>query len=126
MYWLYGQSVFSFIMLFQTFFKDARTAAVVITIIYFGTAMSFNVGENAPTWKKFMISLSPTACMTQTLKVILGLELNGLGVTMGTLDKDYRNFNCRLGFLNFFVSFILLTILWSYFEHVLPREPRKT
>jgi hypothetical protein len=51
-------------MLMQSFFKDARTAAVVITIVYFGTAMSFNVGENAETWKKFMVSLSPTACMT--------------------------------------------------------------
>ena len=63
-YWMYGQSIFSFIMLMQSFFKDARTAAVVITIVYFGTAMSFNVGENAETWKKFMVSLSPTACMT--------------------------------------------------------------
>ena len=38
--WLYGQSIFGFIMLLQSFFTEARTAAVVTTIVYFGSALT--------------------------------------------------------------------------------------
>ena len=39
--WMYGQSIFAFIMLLQSFFSDARTAGVVTTIIYFGLSVAF-------------------------------------------------------------------------------------
>ena len=37
---LYGQSIFGFIMLLQSFFSEARTAAVTTTIVYFGSALT--------------------------------------------------------------------------------------
>jgi len=86
-FWLYGQSIFAFIMLLQSFFTNARTAAVFTTIIYFGTAVTFSVGENATTWKKVAFSLAPTSAMAQTIKVITGMELNGLGIQVYNLDK---------------------------------------
>ena len=38
--WLYGQAIFGFIMFMQSFFQQARTAAVVTTITYFGLAFA--------------------------------------------------------------------------------------
>ena len=96
--WLYGQSIFGFIMLLQSFFTEARTAAVVTTIVYFGSALTLQVGEQAPTWQKVLLSLSPCACMTQLVKAIVGFELNGVGITMDGLFKWYRNFNAFIGF----------------------------
>jgi len=43
--WLYGQAIFGFIMVMQSFFEDARTAAVVTTIAYFGLAFALQVRE---------------------------------------------------------------------------------
>jgi len=123
---LYGQSIFGFIMLMQSFFTEARTAAVTTTIVYFGSALTLQVGEQAPTWKKFLMALSPCACMQATVKVIAGFEGNGVGVTMDHLSQSYRNWNCALGFSMFVISFIIMNILGVYFDNVVPRKYGKS
>ena len=114
--WLYGQSIFSFIMLLQSFFTNARIAAVFTTIFYFGTAVSFSTGENATTFTKVACSLAPTSAMAQTVKVITGMELNGLGIDLSNIDKRYRNFSVSIGCTMLIISFMLMTGLGLYFE----------
>ena len=62
--WLFGEAIFGYIMFCQSFFTEARPAAVVTTIVYFGSAISLNLPEFAPFWQKCLMSLFPTACMT--------------------------------------------------------------
>lgn len=37
-FWIYGLSLFGFATFFQAFFSRARVAAIVTTLIYFGTS----------------------------------------------------------------------------------------
>jgi hypothetical protein len=62
-------------------------------MIYFGSGISLNLPEFAPLWKRALFSIMPTGCMNNTVKVITGFELNGMGITMSTLRRDYRNYN---------------------------------
>jgi hypothetical protein len=94
---LYGQSIFGYIIILQSFFTTARTAAVVTTIVYFGT-ITLQVPEHAPMSQKIGMSVFPTACMTQTVKVMTGFELNNDGIKMDSLGRNYREFNMQLGF----------------------------
>jgi ATP-binding cassette subfamily A (ABC1) protein 3 len=120
--WIYGQSIFGFIMFFQSFFSSARSAAVYTTILYFGTAMTLNTSEQAPNYMKVLISLTPTACMRETFKVIMGFELHAMSIGLHDMHRNYRNFSVLLGFVMFLVSFILLNVLGIYLEAVIPRQ----
>jgi len=123
---LFGQSIFGFIMLMQSFFTEARTAAVTTTIVYFGSALTLQLGAQAPTWQRMLLSLSPCACMQNTVSVIAGFEGNGVGVTMASLSSGYRNWNCALGFSMFTISFIVMNLLGVYFDNIVPRKYGKT
>jgi hypothetical protein len=39
------------------------------------------------------MGLTPTACMTQTMKVILGFELNASGIFLNNAHRMYRNYS---------------------------------
>jgi ATP-binding cassette subfamily A (ABC1) protein 3 len=63
--------------------------------------------------------------MQQTIKVITGFENNGLGITMSTIDKEYRNYSVLMGLYTFVISFFLMVLIGLYLEHVVPREHGK-
>ena len=54
--------------------------------------------------------------MAQTVKVITGMELNGLGIDLSNIDKRYRNFSVSIGCTMLIISFMLMTGLGLYFE----------
>jgi hypothetical protein len=60
--------------------------------------------------------------MNNTVKVITGFELNGQGIDMYTLHRDYRNYNTAAGFLTFILSFCLMNLVGMYLEAVIPKE----
>jgi hypothetical protein len=120
--WIYGQSIFGFIMFMQSFFFSAQSAAVYTTILYFGSAMTLSTSEQDPTYMKMLISITPTACMRETFKVILGFELSAMRMDLLDMGRNYRNFSVLLGFIMFFVSFIILNLLGVYLEAVIPRK----
>ena len=126
MLWLYGQAIFGYIMLCQSFFLHAKTAAVVTTMIYFGSGISLQLPEFAPYWKRVLFSIMPTGCMNNTVKVITGFELNGMGINMNTLHRDFRNYNTLVGFQTFILSFIVMNLIGLYLEKVIPKEYGRT
>jgi len=106
----------------QSFFNNARIGAVCTTVIYFGSSMSFVMGENASAGSKIVNAFSPTTCMSSIVKVIIGFESNGLGVTLGNLNRDFKNFSVLKGLWVQVFNFFWLSLLGLYFEQVLPRE----
>ena len=107
-------------MILQTFFTAARTAAVITTIVYFGT-ITLNVPEHAPYWQKVSMSLFPTACMTQTVKVMTGFELNDDGIDMDGLHRVYRSWSMKTGFTLYICSFIVMMLIGAWLELAVPR-----
>ena len=66
--WLYGQSLFGLIVLTQSFFTKARSAAIVSCLFYFGfsTFNYFVEDDDTPGYQRIWASLSPTIAMIQT------------------------------------------------------------
>jgi hypothetical protein len=81
----------------QSFFNNARMAAVCTTVVYFGSSMTFVMGENASASMKIVNAFSPTTCMSSIVKVIIGFESNGLGISLDNLDRDFKNFSVLKG-----------------------------
>jgi len=95
---------------------------VCITAIYFGSSITLNIQEHAPYWQKVLVSIFPTAAMNQTVKVMMGYEINGQGIQMDTLYRDYRNYDMRTGFASFILAFIFMSLIGIYLENVIPRK----
>jgi hypothetical protein len=91
-FWLFGQSLFGFIMIAQSIFTTPRAAAITTTIVYFGTSMLnlFVDDDETPFENRFAMSLFvPTCAMLQTVKVFVQFESNGVGITMSTWNTPY-------------------------------------
>ena len=92
------------------------------TLLYLGASAFQAGGEKSSTLSNAILSLLPTTCMTALVKVILGLEQNGLNVEWGNLDRDYKHYSVKLGLTMMFASFVFWTAIGLYFENVLPRQ----
>ena len=93
-----------------------------ITAIYFGSSVTLNLQEHAPYWQKVCISCFPTAAMNQTIKVMMGFELNGMGIEMHNLNRAYRNYTMQTGFTSFFLAFFVMSGVGIYLEKIIPRK----
>jgi hypothetical protein len=67
------------------------------------------------------MGLTPTACMTQTIKVILGFELNASGIFLNNAHRMYRNYSVQIGCITFILSFFVQNLLGLYFDAVMPK-----
>jgi len=63
--------------------------------------------------------------MAQTMKVILGFELNASGIFLNNAHRMYRNYSVQIGCINFVVSFFVYILLGLYFDAVMPRQHGK-
>ena len=80
------------------------------------------MAEHAPYWQKVCISVFPTAAMNQTVKAMMGFELNSSGVDMDSLDHVYRNYTVLTGYVCFILEFIFMSLIGIYLENVIPRK----
>jgi ABC-type multidrug transport system fused ATPase/permease subunit len=121
--WLYGQSLFGFIVLMQAFFSSARGGAVAIVVIYFGTSISFVSGgdEGGSFGGNFAFSFFPTTCMGNVIKTIVGFEQNELAVNFMNSHRWYKNFSVLFGLIMLAVDFLWMTLMGLWLEHVLPK-----
>jgi hypothetical protein len=121
-FWLYGQAIFGLILFIQSFFQQARTAAVTAIIFYLGCSAVEAGGEKSTYVGNIILSIFPTTCMTAMVKVVLGFEQNALGVGWDSTTLDYKKYTVLTGLIMMVVSFSFWTLLGLYFEQVLPRE----
>jgi hypothetical protein len=61
-------------MTIQALFNQARTAAVMCTLLYLGASAFQAGGEKSSEVANALKSLMPTTCMTSMVHVIIGLE----------------------------------------------------
>merc|ERR1740139_1596718 len=58
--------------------------------------------------------------MYNTIKVITGFELNGMGIDTTTIHRDYRNYSVKTGLITLLIGFWTMNLLGVYFESVIP------
>ena len=74
LFFLYGQAIFGIIVVVQSLFTQARTAAIMCVLIYLGTSVLASGDKKYSAEAHAMLSLLPTYCMALTVKTILGFE----------------------------------------------------
>ena len=60
--------------------------------------------------------------MQQTCAVFGNLEGSELGLTFSTASTQINNYSYSTGLAMFVLSFILFTLLGSYFDKILPKQ----
>ena len=80
--WLYGMSLFGFIMVIQAFFSKARTAAIVGTVLYFFSMyidmLAYNI--TVPEYRKILLSIFQTVAISRSAANLALFESTGVGL----------------------------------------------
>jgi ATP-binding cassette subfamily A (ABC1) protein 3 len=123
LYFLFGLTVFSVGFLLSAFFDTTKTASTFGSIIFVITffisfASDSEKGTLASRNKNMAICLIPTACLTQTARVIGRLESAGVGLNWDTVTDILGDFSAWMGFLMLFIDFLLYLFLGLYFHQV--------
>jgi ATP-binding cassette subfamily A (ABC1) protein 3 len=72
--WLYGQSLFGYMIIWQSITSKARMGAVAAVVFYFASSVTFVLAPSAPRSQKIIEALMPTTAMSHTVKCIVGFE----------------------------------------------------
>ena len=89
--WLFGQSLFGFIILMQSFFSKARTASIIGTVLYFFSGwIDILVYEiNVPEKTKVLGSIIPTVAISRGSTSIALFEMGGIGLQFSNWNVLY-------------------------------------
>lgn len=85
---LYGQSLFGFVMVTQALFSSPRAAAITTTLIYFGTSVLSAVisNENSARSTKWAVCwFFPTVTMITGVQPLILTDASGIGLTFRNL-----------------------------------------
>jgi len=90
-FWVYGLSLFGFCLLLQSFFSNARVAAITGTLIYFGTSfVDAAVSDTSvKSGAKNLASLLSTVAVQRGAANLSIFETNGIGLTYDNIGTTY-------------------------------------
>lgn len=120
-FWLYGLSLFGFIVFAQSFFSKARIASTVSTLIYFFlTFADYAVQDNYMHENiRIACSLLPSIAMRRAEYNIAIFEEGGVGLQYDNLSLVHFNYKVSTAFWMFVISFIVGTMVGIYLTNVL-------
>ena len=110
-------------MVTQSIFTKARAAAIVTSLVYFGSG-TFNYFVSDPDTKfeqRMLASLSPTVAMIQSVTVLGRFETSQVGSSIDNIWAEYNNMTLGHGLMMQAFDCIWLTLLGLYLEQVLPK-----
>ena len=105
-------------MITQSIFTRARAAAIVTSLVYFGSG-TFNYfvnEEDTPMNSRLWASLSPTIAMIQTSAVLGKFESSQVGSNMDNLWSEYNNYSVGIGLVMMAINCVWLTFFGLYLE----------
>lgn len=89
---LYGQSLFGFIMVTQALFSSPRAAAITTTLIYFGSSVLSALISNVDTTRATKWGVCwffPTVTMITGLQPLILTDASGIGLTFSNMTLDF-------------------------------------
>lgn len=123
-FWLYGISLFGFIVFMQAFFSQSRVGAITTTFVYFASsfidAMIADpvVGETT----KVGLSFFPTIAVSRGANNLGVLEESTIGLNFANYNDLIDNFRFNSALIMMVVSFFCFTIMGLYLDNVLPSK----
>jgi hypothetical protein len=122
LFWLFGMSLFGYIMFIQSLFSVPRTASIMSILIYFFTSfLDFTVNSAyIEQYRKIMASILPTIGMSRSLSNISRFEKAGIGLHLDNLSEVYVNYSILSAYYMFILGMVLSTVTGIYLTNVLP------
>ena len=90
-FWLFGMSLFGYVMFCQSLFSNSRVASIFSVLIYFFTSFLDFAVSNAyvEEYRKVLASILPTIGMSRALSNISRYEKAGIGLQIDNLTEVY-------------------------------------
>lgn len=124
-FFVFGLSLFGFIIFCQAFWDKARHAAIFTVVFYLATASSsiLVTPQDVPIEQKRYASLIPTSVIFNLAKPLARFESVGIGLD---LDKAstlmFHNYIFMDGIKFLLLDFVLYTMVGIYIDNVFPRS----
>mmetsp|Transcript_40629 Transcript_40629/g.29239 ORF Transcript_40629/g.29239 Transcript_40629/m.29239 type:complete len:223 (-) Transcript_40629:4084-4752(-) len=122
-FWLYGMSLFGFIVFIQAFFSRSMYAGIFGTLIYFGSSFIAPLVQSPDKsyGSKTAASILPPVGMTLAANNFAAYESGGLGLDSNTASEMYENYTFNTALFMFFVSLIVFSLIGFWLDKVLPK-----
>ena len=123
--WLFGQSIFSIVLLFQTFVQDPKTGTVLAALVYIimGAASLVTKEAYVTHLAKIILGVAmPPLAMSQGSLTLARYEFELHGIDFDSWNLRYNNFSFRDSIACLACSQIIYLVLGLYFDRVLPNS----
>lgn len=121
-FWLYGVSLFGYILLISSFFRQSVTLASVVSTLFFFISSFVDLlvdNKYMPEYFTTLASMLPTVAIRRAVATITKLENQRRGFTFHTLNEVVYNYRMVTSFVMFAFAFFILGALGLYFSSVL-------
>ncbi|CAI2386824.1 unnamed protein product [Moneuplotes crassus] len=122
-FFMYGVSLFGFILSLVAIFNNKRTGSAAGVIIHFATFYIVHaVPKSAGYYSRLLSSFIPNMAMSQGVEVLWKLEDNEAGLNFSTMTHLHKNFNISSYFFMCLVNTVLYTLIAIYLTYTLPND----
>ena len=123
-FWLFGQSLFGLMLITQSIFSSARAAAIVSSLIFFGSSsVNYAISDDDTSTSSIMWAcLSPTTAIIKVISVLAKFETSPVGSSLDNIFAEYQNFTVGHGLIMLAVDCVWLAVFGLYLELVMPKN----
>jgi len=121
-FWIYGLSLFGFILVVQALFQNPKTASVCGTLFYFSLGFVDQlVKENTiPESTKNMLSIFSNVAVSRGSANLACFESARIGLTFGNFFQPYNNYRFSVCFVMMVLSGLLFSLVGLYLDNIIP------
>ena len=118
-YFMYGISLFGFILSLVALFNNKKTGSAAGIIIHFATFyIAHAIPKSAGIYTRLLASLVPNIAMSQGVETLWKLEDNEMGLNFGTMAHLHKNFNMTNYYIMCLINTVLYTLIGIYLTYV--------
>lgn len=121
-FWLFGFSLFGFIVFIQSFFLRSKIASIISCLVYFFTSFADYAVQDKFLGEpiKTAASILPTIAMRRAIYNIAQYEQGEVGLITQNVNIEYYNYKVATCYWMFTISFVVGVLLGIYLTNVLP------
>ena len=114
--WLFGLSLFGYILLISSLFTKPSYASVVSTLFYFVTSFLDYLVANphTPIYTKVLASFLPQIAIKRAVVTIMQFETQRRQLTMGNLGETIHNYNLSIAYTMMLFSAVIFSLVGIY------------
>ena len=118
-YFMYGLSLFGWIVGLVALFNNVKTGSAAAIIIHFATYYIVHAIPKAATYStRCFASLFPNLAMNQGSEIMWKLEEQGIGLSFSTIGMTFKNYNFMTYFMMWTINFFLAILIGTYLSYV--------